>query len=392
MPLASTSYSTHRVPEKAAGLVAQSALAKLGTAKAAAAIFFASSEYRRHYAKISKVIKEITGAETVIGSSGAGILTEEIEIERQAGLGLMLISPGHMETASFMIKNLQESNFKAGEKAGAAMRTSPPPHLLLLFPDPFSFQSHLFFDGFENACGYVPMLGGASAESGKEEKTYQIRGEDVSFDSVVGLSLAGDFRFEMGMTRSCQPFGDSFRVTRAEGNMIYEMDGRPAYDILLESISHIQFDHPDEIFQRVFLGTPMKSFQTDFKKSDYFIRNIMGVNAKKGMVACVSPVEEGEFVTFTVRDPSLARRDLQRMLEELKQRIYPHEPGLGFYFNCAARGQALYGEPNQDIALITSHFPNVPILGLFAYGEIAPVDHVNHLHHHLGVLVLIANV
>ncbi len=392
MTAAATSYTSHRIPEKAAELVAQSALNKLGASKAAAAIFFASSEYRRHYAKIGKMIKDITGTENVIGSSAAGILTEEIEIERRRGLSLMLIHPDQMEAASFMVKNLQESNFRAGEKAGAITRSSVSPNLLLLFPDPFSFQSHLFFDGFENVCGYVPMVGGAAAENGKEEKTYQIHGEDASFDSVVGLSLTGDFRFETGITRSCQPFGDSFRVTRAEGNMIYEMDGRPAYDILLESISHIQFDHPDEIFQRVFLGTPMKSFQTDFKKSDYFIRNIMGVNAKKGMVACVGPVEEGDFVTFTVKDSSLARQDLQKMLDELKQRIYPHEPSLGFYFNCAARGQALYGEPSQDIALITRRFPSVPILGLFSYGEIAPIDHVNHLHHHSGVLVLIVKV
>ena len=116
----------------------------------------------------------------------------------------------------------------------------------------------------------------------------------------------------------------------------------------------------------------------------------MGVNVKKGMLTCVTPVEEGEFVTFTVRDPNFARQDLTMTLEDLKLRLSPSAPSFGLYFNCCARGRSLYGEANQDIALIKSHFPNLPLIGFFTYGEIAPVDHVNHLHHYAGVLTLFA--
>ncbi len=386
---AGTGFSKNRNAEKAAESASRAALEKSGAPKADTVLFFASSFYKKHYESIVRKIQDITGAHTIVGASSHGVLTEEQEIERHPAVAVMALASDEIHTRSFLIENLQENNFYAGEKAGIlAQAGGIPPQMLFLFPDPFSFQSPFFFDGFESTAGYVPLLGGCAGEEGSEGKTYQIENGRAAFDAVSGLAFGGNFRVETGLTRSCQPFGEPFRITRSEGNMIYEMDGRPAYDILLESISQFPFQNSDQVLERIFLGTPLRSFQTEFS-NHYLIRNIMGVNVKKGMLACVAPVEEGEFVTFTMRDPDLARRDMRNMLDDLKNRIEPSKPAFGFYFNCGARGEGLYNAPSADIAMIREAFPGVPILGFYAYGEIAPVDHVNHLHYHSGVLTLV---
>ena len=114
----------------------------------------------------------------------------------------------------------------------------------------------------------------------------------------------------------------------------------------------------------------------------------MGVNTKKGVLACVSPVEEGEFVTFAVRNSGFAHHDLKSTLDDLSARMDPSEARFGIYINCCGRGEALYKEKNHDTRLIREYFPDIPLIGFFAYGEIAPMDHVNHLHHYSGVLTL----
>lgn len=392
MTRVATSYSDLRNAEKAAEFISTSALHKAGISKADLAIVFVSANHRRKYSDILKKIKKLTGAKKIVGASGYGVLTDEIELEREPGLALMVLSSEKIESASFLIRHLQENNLRAGERVGEAVRESGiDPSLLLVFPDTFSFQSHLFFDGLESTYGYLPMIGGTASEDGRAEKAYQMEGEDVTFDAVSGLILGGGLRIETGITQSCQPFGEPLQITRSSGNMIYEMNGRPAYDIFLESLSQIEGDvNPSQLFQRVFLGVPLKSFQTDFSRSGYLVRNIMGVNAKKGLLACVAPVEQGEFITFAVRDPERAREDMKIMLEDLKLRLFPVKPKFGFYFNCCARGQSLYGTYDEDITLIRRYFPEVPLLGFFTYGEIAPIDHVNHLHHYSGVLTLVA--
>lgn len=390
MILSGTSYSTHKTAIEAAREAASGAMKKSGASQADAVLFFASAKYRKHYSSILETIRHVTGAKTVVGASGCGILTEETEVERHTGIGVLVLKSDSIDTASFLVPNLQESSLRAGENAAQIIKERIQAELILLFPDPFSFQSPLFFDGFENAYGYVPMIGGAAAEDSRETKTYQMEGHQVSYDAVCGLALGGKFRFETGITHSCRPFGEALKITRADGNAIYEIDGRPAYDILLESISHIEFPDPDQIFQNIFLGLPLKNFQTDFSSDQYLVRNIMGVNAKKGVLTCTSPVLEGEFVTFTFRNPDLARQDLRLMLQDLKERLAPFKPAMGFYFNCCARGQNLYGKQGEDVAIIREYFPNVPVVGFFTYGELAPIDHVNHLHHHSGVLTLLA--
>lgn len=390
MIFAGTATSKIPIPEQAARTAARQAMEKAGLTQAETVLFFLTSDYKKNYAKIAAEIKTVTGAKNIVGSSAGGVLTEQEEVEKQAGLSVMVLNTPDIDMRSFLIPDLQESSFRAGEKTAHYLReTQAQADLMLLFPDPFSFQSSNFFEGFEQNYGYVPMIGAAAAEDGKEDKTYQFQNGNVAFDSVAGLAFGGNFRFDTGITRSCQPFGEALKVTRAEGGMIFEIEGRPAYDVLLESLSTIEFENPDQLFQRVFLGMPTRSFQTNFNQ-DFLIRNIMGINTKKGMLSTVSPVEEGEFLTFTVRDPRLARADMQRMLDDMKGRIGNDAPGFGFYFNCCARGQGLYGEPNHDINLIRDAFPNVPIIGFSGYGELAPLDHVNHLHQHCGVLTLIS--
>lgn len=387
---AGTGYSKHRNAKEAARTAAQAALQKAGRLRAETAVVFASTRYRRHYHEILAEIQKVTGAKNLAGASGSGILTEETEIERQSGIAVMVIDGDELQTASFLVPNLQENNLLAGEKTARILReASFPAKLLLLLADPFSFISPLFFDGFEHTHGYLPIIGGAAAEEGRESKTYQFEGGRSAFDAAAGLVFGGRFRFETGLTRSCRPFGEPLRVTRSDGQAIYEMDGRPAYDILLESISHIGFEEPRDILKNIFLGLPTRNFQTDFSDNHYLVRHIMGMNAKKGSLTCTSPVEEGEYITFTYRNPSLAKQDLKLMLEDLRERLSPSQPALGFYFNCCARGEELYGNPGEDAALIREYFPGVPVIGFFGFGEIAPLDHVNHMHHHSGVLTFL---
>ncbi|MFA6599686.1 MAG: FIST N-terminal domain-containing protein [Candidatus Omnitrophota bacterium] len=386
-----TGFSKNRNAEAAAREASAQALEKAGQTASRAALVFASYEHRDHYPEILREVRRVTQAEHVIGSSAYGVMTESSELENRHAVAVMAVHCDDDAFASLMASDLQESNFRAGEKAAKTLAHSGfHPSSLVLLADPFSFQSHHFFEGLESVLGYLPITGGLSSENGRDGKTFQMAGGRLAFDSAALLALGETLRAETAMARSCQPFGDPVQITKAEGNLIYEMDGRPAYDMLLESISQTPIESTDHLTQRVFLGIPVRSFQTDFVNSPYLIRNLMGINEKKGLLTCVSPVPEGEFVTFACQDPEFARQSLKEVLDDMRERILPGKPAFGLYFNSCARGSRLYGQRQVDIRMIRDAFPDTPILGFFGYGEIAPVDFVNHLHHYSGVLTLVS--
>jgi len=386
---AGTGFSENQSLEKAASEATRQALEQAGVSKADTLLVFSSLKEPSKWGGALKKIKSLAGTDRIVGNSAFGVLTERVEVEQRPGVAVLALEGDRDSHLPFLIPNLQESNFQAGIALARTLREAQiEPSLLVLLPDAYSFQQGPFFDGFESEISFVPLVGGCSSEQGGEEKTFQWLGEQVSIDSVAGIAFGEKFEFEVGITQSCQPLGDPLRVTRSQGNTIHEIDGRPAYDIFLELISHLHFEDTREVFHRLFLGLPLKNFQTEFTRAHYLIRNIMGVNARRGTLACASHVEEGDYVTFALRDPLKAKEDLVLMLQDLKEKATGRKTLFGLYFNCCARGMSLYGTPGEDTALIREYFPHLPLAGFFTFGEIAPVEHVNHLHHYSGIFAL----
>ena len=375
--------------EKAAIEAVQKALERTGASKPDALLVFATGGETSKWASILKKIKSLTGTPRVVGSSAFGVLTEEQEVEQRPGVASLAFSGLKDSIFPFLIPNLQENNFKAATSLAETLKGSlDRSSLAMILPDAFSFQHGPFFDGFESENESTMLAGGCASEPGGEEKTFQWMGDRVTFDAVSGIAFGENLEFEIGITQSCQPLGEPLRITRSQGNVIFEIEGRPAYNIFLELITQLHFDDTREVFHRLFLGLPLTSFQTEFSRSRYLVRNIMGVNARKGVLACASQVEEGDYVTFALRDPLRAKQDLILMLEDLRQKSTGRQPLFGLYFNCCARGNALYGTTGEDTTLIREYFPGLPVAGFFSFGEIAPVDDVNHLHHYSGILAL----
>lgn len=372
--------------EKAALEAAAQSLERSGLSKAGTLLVFAAFKDPAKWAAALKKVKSFTGAETVVGSSAFGVLSDQGEVEQRISVAALALEAPRGTLFPFLVPNLQENNLQAGAGLARKIREAEmDPSLVMILPDAFSFRHGLFFDGYESEAGYTPLIGGSASERGGTEKSWQWAGEEVTYDTVSGIAFGKNLEFETGVTQSCQPVGEPIQITRSNGNMIFEIEGRPAYDILLEHVNQLQFEDSREIFHRLFIGLPLTSFQTDFTRSRYLVRNIMGVNARRGTLACASQVEEGDYVTFALRDPLKAREDMARMLTDLQERSDGRRPVFGFYFNCCARGTSLYGTQGEDTALIREHFPSLPVAGFFTFGEIAPVEDVNHLHHYSGI-------
>ena len=76
------------------------------------------------------------------------------------------------------------------------------------------------------------------------------------------------------------------------------------------------------------------------------------------------------------------------MLHRLKKKN-DEKPTFGIYFNCASRGDALYGKPNVDITYIQEILGEFPLIGFFGAYEMAQMPQGVQLYSYTGVLVLI---
>jgi small ligand-binding sensory domain FIST len=236
--------------------------------------------------------------------------------------------------------------------------------------------------------GKLPIVGAAASGDPVSGQMYQWCGKDIAEASVAGVLLTGSFHTEIGVAQGCQPIGHPLEITRAEDNLIFELDGRPAVEVLRDSIQLLTEEDIQRSGRMVFLGIAMDASNRSPKPGDYLIRNLTGIDPQGSAIGVAEKVEERQIVQFHLRNPFAAEEDIQAIMNRLHERAQAHPPAFGLYFNCLGRGRGLYGEENHDIQIIKEKFPDLPIIGFFGNAEFAPIGNRNFVHAYTGALVL----
>ena len=117
-------------------------------------------------------------------------------------------------------------------------------------------------------------------------------------------------------------------------------------------------------------------------------RHVTRIDAASQGISTSQIVHEGGVVSFAYRNNATAEQDLHAMLSRLKNKN-TNTPTFGIYFNCASRGEALYGRQNVDTQLIRETLGEFPLIGFFGGYEFAQMPQGVQLYTYTGVLVLV---
>jgi len=164
-------------------------------------------------------------------------------------------------------------------------------------------------------------------------------------------------------------------VTRADGNVLLELDGQPALvalNVLFQTLSAA-----DQTLARSALsvGLVMNPNRQEYRQGDFLIRNVLGVDPRRAALVVGAALEEGQVVQMHVRDAATSSEDLTRLLARYRER-----PAGALLFSCLGRGIHLYGQPDHDSTAFHAALGDVPLGGFFCNGEIGPVQGRTFLH------------
>jgi small ligand-binding sensory domain FIST len=221
------------------------------------------------------------------------------------------------------------------------------------------------------------LVGGLSAARGR---TRQIAGRMIS-GGLSGVILSPEIEALSGLTQGCSPVGPAYLVTESVQHVLVTLDSRPALEVLKGDIGDLLARDLEKIGGLIHAALPIRESDRD----DYLVRNLMGVDVERGLVAISEVVQPGDRVMFVRRDPAGAEADMYRMLRGLKARTGGRQPRGALYFSCVARGPGLFAEPDFEMRAIREIFGSMPLAGFFGNGEISN----NRLYGYTGVLTLL---
>jgi small ligand-binding sensory domain FIST len=175
-------------------------------------------------------------------------------------------------------------------------------------------------------------------------------------------------------------------VTRCEGNVAHELDGKPPLAVLRDLFETLPERDRDLFQNSLFAGVEMREDRVEYHEGELLVRNLVGADSDTGALAIGAPLHSMQVLQFLLRDARTAEEDLARLLERSKQR--GASPRGALLFSCVGRGAHLFGKPDHDSDLFREKVGPVPLGGFFCNGEIGPVGGSTFLHGYTSAFAL----
>jgi small ligand-binding sensory domain FIST len=388
MTSAGVGVAVHLDGFTAAGLAAHRALVSAGTTSVDVAVVFAGTRHDEdEYSGVLNAVRRTIPRAAVIGCSATGVLTNAEELENATAVAVLVLGGEPAVPAPLFVSGLRADPRAAGVRLGREARRilggDAMGAAVAALVDPAELDAADFIAGIADEAPEL-IISGAGASGG--ETGCRVFWEDAArTDACVALVLPRELHPRLGMTQGCQAVGDPLTITAAEGNLILEIDGRPAVEALDRALSDPRNPGLRQMTAHLLAGIGELGAGG---RSNYVVRPFTIADGDRPALAVAEPVRAGQTICFTLRDAIGARDDMKAMLDELAEARSEALPRFGFYFNCAGRGSALYGQPGLDPQLIRRRFGPVPLAGIESSFEIAPACGRPRIHMFTGVLLL----
>jgi small ligand-binding sensory domain FIST len=329
---------------------------------------YATDYYAPHFGEIVERLRAETGIQRWSGTVGLGIATPDGELFDRPALAILA---GRFPEDSFRlfgpVSQAAELSEIAPDWLAGQLGT-----VALLQADPRTPELEMLIADLSEAAKAFP-LGGLTASRAGPASAIGGRAAGLS-----GVLFGGAVPIVSGLSQGCAPLGPALSITAAEGNLISAIEGRSATDVLIEVVDQHFGGRLSEAWGSVHPAFPVPGRDRD----DYLVRNFLGLDADKGLVAVSDLVEPGQKILFCRRDQQGARQDLDRMLADVKRRA-AGQARAGLFFS-VARGPNLFGPGGAELRQIREALGDIPLVGFYAGGEISG----DRLYGYTGVLAL----
>ncbi|QQR69532.1 MAG: FIST C-terminal domain-containing protein [Alphaproteobacteria bacterium] len=319
------------------------------------------------------LLRRITGVSHWVGTVGVGLCALDKEIFDQPAAAIMLLDVPAENIHMFSIQRPSDVT-ELAQQAQKWFKDDLPP-FAIVHADPRQDDLLSLLDSISLETGCF-MVGGIVACRGTAIQL----ADSFTAGGISGVLLrGGSLPVSVGLTQACIPRGSFYVITGTEDNLITELDGRLALDVLREDMS--QRGESETTATSIEDGLYVALSVPGSDTGDYIVRPVVGINRTAGWLALMEPVERGRRLSFTKRDATAAREDLRQMVQSLKRRLCAPARGA-LYISCLGRGTHLFGPGSQELKLIQYELGGIPLVGMFAGGEIFH----GRLHGQSGVL------
>ncbi|MGD9693776.1 MAG: FIST signal transduction protein [Phycisphaerales bacterium] len=213
----------------------------------------------------------------------------------------------------------------------------------------------------------VIVTGGLAGDSASFERTWALRDGRPESRVVTAVGLYGDrVRIGHGSKGGWDVFGPERRVTRSEGNVLFELDGKPALALYKNYLGERAADLPASA---LLFPLALRSGPSDEKR---LVRTVLSVDEDAQSMTFAGDVPEGHLA-------QLMRANFDRLIEGaadsamMTRATHGEGSGLAIAISCVGRrlvlGERASEELERTLDVLSEGTQQV---GFYSYGELSP--------------------
>ena len=132
---------------------------------------------------------------------------------------------------------------------------------------------------------------------------------------------------------------------------------------------------------------------TLIENGQYNVASLITCDEIAKTVTLAKVLNEQQWICWAIRDELAAADDFKATANRLGSTLNnmlntPEQADFGLLFSCLGRGPYLYGGQDKDLLILRELYPNMPFIGFYGNGEIAPINGKNELLQYSAVLGL----
>jgi hypothetical protein len=290
------------------------------------------------------------------------------------------------EPTILTVEGLQAGELEAGQQLGEKLGdTAHEGDTVLLFydsvragPPPVLYVGSRLMDGLYYGLGgkQLTLIGAGMIGDLQLTDSYVFDGCQGSKHTAVAVVLPSVVHSHTTIMHGCMPVSSFMEITRIEGAVLYELDGRPALDVLSEMVGH-RAGQPatDNLSLAITIGEKHGDPYVPYDESAYVNRLILSSNPADGSVTLFeADFKVGTQVQIMSRDNQLMLESVQKRTRQLLSSLGQEKPIFALYIDCAGRTSAFSGAELEEASIVQAELgPELPLLGFYSGVEIAPL-------------------
>ncbi|MDQ3857768.1 MAG: FIST C-terminal domain-containing protein [Actinomycetota bacterium] len=366
-----TGVSTAKEAAAAARDAADDAAARLGGHEVDLAFLFLSAPHLGEAEAAADAARDALGPARLVGCVAEGVVGRDRELENGPAA---IVWAGSLPGA--VIETFHATAFDAGDEIAVSGFPDPTgADALTLIVDPLTFPPAPLLTRLNADHPRLPVVGGLSG-AGRDAGAQALFLDDaIHAEGAVGAVLR-NVGVRALVSQGCAPIGRDAVITRAEGNVVYELAGTPALARLREDVEALPPREQALVARGILAGLVIDENRPTYERGDYLMRGLLGADEESGAIAVGERVRVGQTLRFHIRDAAAADADLHSALGELDG----VRAAGALLFTCNGRGTNMFPAAHHDARLVAERLATDAVAGFFCGGEIGPVGGRSFLH------------